>query len=62
VGTGAQVLEGTPAGKEEVGQKLVGDIQEGLRRLRGVIDQQDPGKVSFRCGLGLLSSWSQTAL
>lgn len=46
----AQVLEGTPAGKEDVGRKLVGDIQEGLRRLKGVIDQQDPGKVSFRCG------------
>jgi cyclophilin family peptidyl-prolyl cis-trans isomerase len=43
-----KVLEGTPAGKEDVGRKLVGDIQEGLRRLKGVIDQQDPGKVSFR--------------
>lgn len=47
-----QVLEGTPPGKQEVGVKLVADIQEGLRRLKGVIDQQDPGKVSFRCGTG----------
>lgn len=44
-----QVLEGTPGGKEEEGKKLVADIQEGLRRLKGVIGQQDPGKVAFRC-------------
>lgn len=45
-----QVLEGTPSGKEEEGRKLVEDVQEGLRRLKAVVDMQNPDKVSFRCG------------
>ncbi len=45
-----QALEGTPSGKEEEGRKLVEDVQEGLRRLKAVVDMQNPDKVSFRCG------------